>query len=260
MRRRHFIAALCGTVAWPPALGAQQVERERRIAALMGIAEDAQGQAFAGALRGALQDRGWIEGRNLQIAWRWAGGDPARFREYAAELVGLAPEAILAVGTSAVAAPKQATRSIPIIFAIVNDPVAQGFISSMAHPGANITGFSFLEYSALSKSMEMLKQVAPEISRIALMFNPETYPYYTTFLRSSETSSHGTSIELTSGQVHSQTEIEDVIAELGAQRGSGLLVAPDPFTSSNRARSSNLRSATAFPRSIHFGNMSRKEP
>ena len=120
-----------------------------------------QGQARVTALRQALSKLGWNEGLNLKIEWRWTGGDIARVREYAAELVRLAPEVILAQSTPNVAALKQATTSIPIVFAVVNDPVAQGFITSMAHPGGNITGFSFLEYSMVGKSLEMLKQIAP---------------------------------------------------------------------------------------------------
>ena len=166
MRRRDFITLLGGAaVVWPVAARAQQSGRVRRLGMLMAVREDdPQAQARAGQHSvKSLADLGWTEGRNLKIEWRWTGGDIARVREYAAELVRLAPEVILANGTPNVAALKQATTSIPIVFAVVNDPVAQGFIASMAHPGGNITGFSFLEYSMVGKSLEMLKQVAPGI-------------------------------------------------------------------------------------------------
>jgi len=156
-----------------------------------------------------------------------------RVREYAAELVRLAPDVILATGTPNVAALKQATTSIPIVFAVVNDPVAQGFIASMAHPGGNITGFSFLEYSMVGKSLDMLKQVAPSIVRVAIMFNPDTYPYYEIHLRSFETVARTLRLELTAAPVRTPGEIEGATAELG-QSGSALLVTPDPFMNVHR--------------------------
>jgi len=128
-----------------------------------------------------------------------------------------------------IAALKQATNSIPIVFVVVNDPVAQGIIASMAHPGGNITGFSFLEYSMVGKSLEMLKQIAPGIVRVAMMFNPDTYPYYAIHLQSFETVARTLSLELTAAQVHSPEEIDEVIAKLGRQPGSALLIAPDPY-------------------------------
>ena len=123
-----------------------------------------------------------------------------------------------------------ATTSIPIVFAVVNDPVAQGFIASMAHPGGNITGFSFLDYSMVGKSLEMLKQIAPSVVRVAVMFNPDTYPYYKIHLRSFETVARALSLELVGAPVHSPAEIDESVAKLGRQPGSALLVTPDPFT------------------------------
>jgi putative ABC transport system substrate-binding protein len=172
---------------------------------------------------------GWVEGRNLNIEWRWTGGDIARVREYATELVRLAPDVIVANGTPSVAALKQATTSIPIVFVVVNDPVAQGIIVSMAHPGGNITGFSFLEYSMVGKSLEMLKQVAPGTVRVAIMFNPDTYPYYALHLRSFETVARTLSLQLTAAQVRSSEEIDEVVAKLAWQPGSALLITPDPY-------------------------------
>jgi putative tryptophan/tyrosine transport system substrate-binding protein len=232
VKRRDFITLLGGTaVAWPLAARAQQPERMRRIGVLMGISEDDPlAQARVAIFRQALAELGWTEGRNLTITWRWTGGDIVRVREYAAELVRLAPEVILANGTPNVAALQRATTTIPIIFAVVNDPVAQGFIASMAHPGANITGFSFLEYSIVGKSLELLKQIAPDIIRVSVMFNPDTYPYYNIHLRSFETVAKMLSLELAAAPIRNPAEIEEAIATMGRWPGSALLVPPDPFT------------------------------
>jgi putative ABC transport system substrate-binding protein len=231
LRRREFITVIGGAAAmWPLAAAAQKAERMRHLGMLMSASEDDPlMQARVVAFREALVELGWTEGRNLTIEWRWTGGDITRVREYANELVQLAPDVIVANGTPNVAALKQATNSIPIVFVVVNDPVAQGIIASMAHPGGNITGFSFLEYSMVGKSLEMLKQAAPAIGRVAIMFNPDTYPYYAIHLRSFETVARTLSLELTAAKVHSSEEIDEVVAKLGQQPRNALLVAPDPY-------------------------------
>jgi putative tryptophan/tyrosine transport system substrate-binding protein len=237
LRRRQFITMLGSAVAtWPLAAREQPAERTRRIGVLMAISEDDPlGQARVAMFRQALAELGWTEGRNLTITWRWTGGDIVLARQYATELVRLAPEVILANGTPNVAALQRATTTIPIVFAVVNDPVAQGFIASMAHPGGNMTGFSFLEYSMVGKSLEMLKQIAPDIARVSIMFNPETYPYYNIHLRSFETVASMLSLELAAAPVPNPTEIEETIAAMGRLPGSALLVTPDPFTVVHRA-------------------------
>jgi putative ABC transport system substrate-binding protein len=231
MQRREFITLIGGTAAmWPLAAGAQRAERMRRLGMLMSNSEDDPlAQARVTAFRQALAELGWAERRNLNIEWRWTGGDIARVREYATELVRLAPDVIVANGTPSVAALKQATTSIPIVFVVVNDPVAQGIIASMAHPGGNITGFSFLEYSMVGKSLEMLKQAAPGTVRVAIMFNPDTYPYYAIHLRSFETVARTLSLQVTAAQVLSSEEIDEVVAKLARQPGGALLVTPDPY-------------------------------
>ena len=228
MNRRAFITLIgLAATAWPVAA---QTQRVRRLGALMSNSEDDPlAQMRLVAFRQALAELGWTEGRNLQIEWRWSGGDITRVLEYAAELVRLAPEVIVANGTPSVAALKQATSSIPIVFVVVNDPVAQGIIASMAHPGGNITGFSFLEYSMVGKSLEMLKQIAPSIVRVEMMFNPDTYPYYAIHLRSFETVARTLSLELTGAPASSLEQIDEVVAKLGRQPGSALLVTPDPY-------------------------------
>jgi putative ABC transport system substrate-binding protein len=231
MQRREFITLVGGAAAmWPLAVGAQRAERMRRLGMLMAISEDdPMAQARVTAFRQALAELGWAEGRNLNLEWRWTGGDIGRVHEYASELVRLAPDVIVANGTPNVAALKQATASIPIVFVVVNDPVAQGIIASMAHPGGNITGFSFLEYSMVGKSLEMLKQVAPGTVRVAIMFNPDTYPHYAIHLKSFETVARTLSLQLIAAQVLSSEEIDEVVAKLALQPGSALLITPDPY-------------------------------
>src|SRR6266849_2434592 len=210
--------------------GRAEGRADARLGVLMAASEDDPlMQARITAFRQALAELGWTEGRNLKIEWRWTGGDITRVREYASELVRLAPDVLVANGTPNVAALKQATNSIPIVFVVVNDPVAQGIIASMAHPGGNITGFSFLEYSMVGKSLEMLKQVAPGLVHVAIMFNPDTYPYYKIHLQSFATVARALSLELTAALVRNPAEIDEAVGTLAGQRGSALLVAPDPF-------------------------------
>jgi len=236
MRRRDFITVLGGAVvARPLAAYSQQSEQVRRLGMLMaGSESDPVSQARIAAFRQALAGLGWTEGRNLKIEWRWTAGDIERVREYAAELVRLAPDVIIANGTPSVVALKHATTTIPIVFSVVNDPVAQGIIASTARPGGNITGFSFLEYSMVGKSLAMLKQIAPGIVRTAMMFNPDTYPYYDIHLRSFETEAKRLSIDLAGSAVRHPAEIEDAVAKLAQQPGSALLVTPDPFMNAHR--------------------------
>jgi putative tryptophan/tyrosine transport system substrate-binding protein len=236
MKRREFILALGGAAAnWPLVARAQQPARTRRLGVLMSTNEnDPVAQSRVAAFRQGLAELNWVEGRNLAIEWRWSGGDIARTREYAAELVQLAPDILLGNGTPATTALKQATTTIPIVFAVVNDPVAQGIIASMAHPGGNITGFSFLEYSVVGKSLEMLRQIAPQTARVAVMFNPDTYPYYEIHLKSFETVARLLSLDLSAAPVRSRSEIDDVIARLGQHPGNALMVTPDPFLLVNR--------------------------
>jgi putative ABC transport system substrate-binding protein len=234
MRRRDFVKLVASTYAAPVltplAAQAQRGEPVRTLGALMAVKEDDPAVPSRIAMfRQELAGLGWSEGRNLKIEWRWTGGDAGRVRDYAAELVRLAPDLILAQGTPNVAALKQATTTIPVVFVVVNDPVAQGFIASMARPGGNITGFSFLEYSMVGKSLDMLKQIAPGMNRVAVMFNPDTYPYYNVHLGSFESEAKKLGLELTAAMVRTPGEIDEAVANLGRQPGGALLVTPDPF-------------------------------
>jgi putative ABC transport system substrate-binding protein len=231
MNRREFITVLGGAATgWPLAAQAQQPERVRRIGLLMGTADDREGQARVTALKQGLQELGWIDGRNIQIEARFGGADAGRIRAYAAELVAFAPDVLVCHTTAVIRALRQATSSIPIVMAAVNDPVEQGFVSSLAHPGGNITGFAFVDFQMVGKWLEILKEVAPDISRAALMFNPDTSPYYYLYLRSFEAEPRSIAVEVTAVPVRDTAEVEKTIAKLGREPGGGLIVAPDAFT------------------------------
>src|SRR5215472_1185389 len=152
MRRREFIMALGGAAVWPPVAWSQPAAKTRLVGLLMSQ-NDSRSQANLAQFRGARQEYGWIEGRNVRFEVRWSGGVIDRVRAFADELVKLAPDVILAAGTSAIATLKQVTQSVPLVFVVVNDPVAQGFVANLAHPGGNITGFSYMDYSVLEKAL-----------------------------------------------------------------------------------------------------------
>jgi putative ABC transport system substrate-binding protein len=180
MRRRQFITLLGGAAAtWPFAARAQQGERMRRIGVLIGVAErDPQTAPALAVFTKGLQDLGWIDGRNIRIDYRFAAADVDRMQAFAKELVGLQPDVIVGETTPVVAALARETRTIPIVFVIVSDPVGSGFVASLPRPGGNITGFINIESSLSGKWIEMLKDIVPRTTRAALMFNPETAPYF----------------------------------------------------------------------------------
>jgi putative tryptophan/tyrosine transport system substrate-binding protein len=173
MRRRALLTLLAGAAAWPLAARAQQPERIRRIGVLLNLAsDDVEGQARLAAFHQGLQQLGWTVGRNVQIDYRFAAGDAERIRKYAAELIAVAPDAILSTGSPSVAAFQQATRTVPIVFVTVVDPVSSGFVDTLARPGGNITGFALYEYSISGKWLELLKQIAPRMTRAAVLRDP----------------------------------------------------------------------------------------
>src|SRR2546430_3579863 len=232
MNRRDFITLLgWGAATWPIAAGAQHPDRMRRIAVLMNNAEDdPEGQARAEAFRQGLQALGWTEGKNLRIHWYWTAGDVGRIRGNVTELAGDAPDIIVANGRVTLSEAVQVIRWIPIVFVLVNDPVGQGFISSLARPGGNVTGFTFIEYAMFGKSLELLKKVAPAVTRVGFMFNPDTSAYYEQFLPSFETDARQYSIKLTVARVGTEAEIDAAVAKLAATPGGGLIVLPDAYT------------------------------
>ena len=186
MRRRAFIALVVGAAAWPLAARAQQAERMRRIIVLMGIANDAEAQARAVALRQGLQVLGWTMGRNIQIDYSFADGDVERMRVYAKEAVASGPDVILAVTNPALQAIRNATRNQPIVFLQVSDPVGGGFVETLAHPGGNITGFTNFEPEMGGKWLQTLKEMVPAVEHIAVVLHPETSAH-AGFLRTAET-------------------------------------------------------------------------
>jgi putative tryptophan/tyrosine transport system substrate-binding protein len=230
MKRRTFIAALSGAAVWPRVAVAQQPRPMRRVGVLLGLDEtDVEAKARIRAFRLGMRDLGWIEGRNVQLDVRYVGIDRELIARHVAELIRLAPDIIVANTTPVLAALRQATSSIPIVFAIVNDPVGQGFISSLAHPGANITGFSFIDFEIVGKWIYLLSDVKPNLSRVALMFNPDTAPYFDIYLRSFKAVPQPTSVEVEALHVRSVAEIVSAIAELGRDPSNGLIAAPDAF-------------------------------
>ena len=214
--------------SWPLAVRAQQTSK--RVSLLLGIAEnDPEAKSRVQAFRGGLRDLGWIEGRNIVIDYRYAAGDAVRIKQYAKELVGLAPDVIVGNSTPVIAALRQATSSIPIVFAVVNDPVGQGFISNLARPGANITGFTFIDFEMVGKWINLLSDLKPDLSRVALIFSPDTSPYYDDYLRSFKALRQPSSVEVQAVHVRSVAEMDSVVAELGRKPGSGLIAAADVF-------------------------------
>jgi putative ABC transport system substrate-binding protein len=232
MRRRDFIALAGGAAAWPLGARAQQPDPMRRVGLLLGIAEnDPEARLRVKAFQQGLRDLGWLDGRNVRIDYRFAASDPERIKQYVAELVRLAPDVIVGNSSPVIAALRQATSTVPIVFAVVNDPVGQGFISSLARPGGNITGFTFIEFAMIGKWSGMLKDVSPDLSRVVLMFNPDTAPYYDDYLRSFERMPWSIPVAVSAAPVRNAAEIEEVIAKLGREPGSGL---PDPFIIAQR--------------------------
>jgi putative tryptophan/tyrosine transport system substrate-binding protein len=237
MRRRGFIALIgSAAVAWPLMTRAQQRDGMRRVAVLMDTADNnSDGQARIAALRQTLQQLGWTEGRNIRIDLRWGGGDVERTRGFAAELVRLSPDVIFAYATAQLAPLSRETRTIPIVFCGASAPVTDGFIASFAHPGGNITGFTQYEPSMVGSWLGTLKEIAPAIGQVAIVVNPETAPSGGTFyLREFENAAANLGVKPITNFVHSEADVEAAITALGQTPNSGLIVAPETFTTTHR--------------------------
>jgi putative tryptophan/tyrosine transport system substrate-binding protein len=231
VRRREFIALLGGAAAWPLPAHAQQPERVRRLGVLMGYAEnDPQAQAEITVFRQGLQRLGWT-GRNIRIAYRWGQGEVDRTRTAARELIALQPEAVLAASTPAVKALSDETRTVPIVFVRVADPLGDGLVDSMASPSGNVTGFSTFEVSIAGKWLQLLKEIAPGVARATFMFNPATAPYKggSDFLQVTEAAALPAGVKVSAAPVHDVTDIERVIAAVASEGNGGLISAPDIF-------------------------------
>jgi putative ABC transport system substrate-binding protein len=231
MRRREFITLVGGTaIAWPLAAWAQQTDRVRRIAVLMGLAEsDPEGKSRIQAFRQGLRDLGWIEGRNVRIDYWFAASNLDVIEKLVAEVIGSSPDIIVTHSTPIVATLRRATTSIPIIFAGLNDPVGQGFVSSLAQPGGNITGFTFIGFELVGKWISLLSDVKPDLSQVALMFNPDTSAFYDSYLQSLKALPTTSSVEVNAAHVRSTADVDSAIAELGRKPGSALMAAADIF-------------------------------
>jgi len=236
MRRRDFIAGLGGAAAaapsavWPLAARAQS-DKVRRVGILMNAAAtNTTFQSNLAAFVQALRQLGWVEGQNVRVDVRWNAGDAQLARAYAAQLIGLMPDVILSASTANLGILRQATNTVPIVFVQVSDPVAQGFISNLARPDGNITGFSNLEFSVGGKCVELIKQLVPDLARVAVMFNPDTSPQSKYFLRTIEAAAQSFALQMTTTPVRATADIEAAVESISRKPNSALILPPDSFT------------------------------
>jgi putative ABC transport system substrate-binding protein len=248
LKRRDFITLLGGMAALPLAVRAQKPERVRRIIMLMGNAEnDPNGKAYTDAFRQSLQELGWTEGRNVRIDYRWAAGKPDRANAYAAELATLAPDVVLANGTQVLTALQRATRSIPIVFVVVADPVGAGFVKGLSHPGGDITGFSTFEPEIGGKWLELLKEIKPDLQHIAGIWEP-AFKGFANIWHAIESSALKLNVQITSISLRDPTDdIEPVLAAFARKLRAGLIVLPTPANASARNRIFSLAARYRLP-------------
>jgi putative ABC transport system substrate-binding protein len=237
MKRREFIGLVGGAAAaLPLAARAQQPGGIRRIGVLMAFAEsDREGQAWVAAFREGLQKLGWTEGRNVQIETRWATAAVEEIQRFAKELVASQPELVLSSSTLTTAALLQQTRTIPIIFANVADPIGPGFVASFPRPGGNATGFTILEPTMAGKWLELLREIAPRVKRAAMLFNPATATYAEIYLNPFKAAAVSFAVEAIAAPVRDTSELESVVAAQAREPNGGLIVMPDTFMTAHRA-------------------------
>jgi putative tryptophan/tyrosine transport system substrate-binding protein len=251
MRRREFVAGLgaaASAAAWPRAARAQQPDRMRRIGVLMGWDEsDAEARSWFSGFTQGLVESGWADGRNVRMDVRWAAGNVDRMRMLAKELIDLQSEIILASGTAVTTVLQHETQAIPIIFALVGDPVGDGLVAGLPRPGGNITGFTSQEAEMGGKWLELLTEIAPGVKRAALMFNPDTAPRGRSYYRTFEAAARSLKVEPISAPVRSDAEIETLMTSLGREPGSGLVVMPENFTNVHRAPIISLAARNNVP-------------
>jgi putative tryptophan/tyrosine transport system substrate-binding protein len=236
LRRREFIALLSGALAGRtiPA-NAQEPVRVRTIGVLMGLANDAETRARVQAFEQGLEKEGWSPGQNVRVEYRFSEGDPSRMQAFAKELVALNLDCILGHSTPVTTALVRATRTVPIVFVAVSDPIGSGFVASMARPGGNLTGFTVLHASIVGKYLSLLKEMMPQLARVAIMYNPNSVPGGGTFFsRPFVDSATKLNVKPIMSQVHNPAEIESAITKLGSEAGSGLILVPDNFTTVHR--------------------------
>ena len=235
MNRREFITLFSCATAWPIAARAQQAERMRRIGVLVNYPEsDPIGWRNVGVLRQSLERLGWAAGRNIEIDYRWGANEIGQAAAGGAELLRLRPDLVVAIGSPSVRALQQATRSVPVVFIAVSEPVSQGIVQTLAKPGGNITGFTNLEPSVGGKFLEFLKGIAPRVGRVGVMFNPNTASFLEEFSRSAKQAADKLSVEQFAAEVHTSAEIEATVEKLGRDLNGGLMLPPDTFTAARR--------------------------
>ena len=249
MRRREFITLVGGVAAgWPLGADAQQGDRMRRLGILMAGAEsDPQYQADVAVFREGLQKLGWVDGQNIRIEVRWAGFDAETMRRYAKELIALQPDLILSNDTPTTATLLQQTRSVPIVFATVADPVGSGFVASFARPGGNATGFAVYEASLGGKWLELLKETVPSVSRVVVIFNPATAPFAENHLKSLNNAAPSFGVEARVAHVSDVSELETVVATQAREPNSGLIVLNEDFMIAHRVEIISLAARYRLP-------------
>ncbi len=253
MRRREFITLLGGAVAaWPPlGVRAEQAMPMRLMGGLVAYREsDVPGRTYHAALMQRLGALGWHEGTNLQVKWRFAGGDPVLFERYAAELVALGPDVIFANTSPAVRELKKLTNAIPIVFVAVNDPVGQGFVASLAHPGGNLTGFGLYDPPTVVKLLAMLTQITPPVAHVAVLYDSSTAPWAALMMRAIEDAAPSLGVAVRAAPCVDDAGIEATMSEVAAEQHGGVLVLPDTFSLVHReamvAAATKYRVPTAY--------------
>ena len=249
MRRREFTKLLGGaTLAWSAAAHAQQTERVRRLGVLTASAEgDQDGQSALAAFRKELRKLGWFESRNIEIDIRWAAADVELMKRFAKELVALQPDLILTSSTAAAAAMLQQTHTVPVVFVLVADPVGGGFVESLPRPGGNATGFTPIVRSLGGKWVELLKEIAPQLTRVTLLFNPPTATFIEGYLSPFKTAAASVGAEAIVAPINGIPDLESLIATEEHEPSSGLVVIPDAFTTRHRAEITALAARYHIP-------------
>ena len=257
MRRRQFITLLASATAWSFTAGAQQPERVRRVAILMNrAADDAEGQARLAAFKEAMERLGWSDGRNMQIAIRWGEDEIDLERKYAAELVALAPDVIVVGGTVGMTALRPLARNLAVVFAVVADPVGAGFVNSLARPGANVTGFSLYEYGLSGKWLEILKQIAPGVRRVAVL-RDFTNPAGLAYFGAIRATAQSLGVDATPINMSDANEIERGITDFARTNNGGLVVTPNSSTSVHRDLIVSLANRLRLPAIYPFDYMAK---
>ena len=248
LKRREVIALLGGAAAWPVAARAQQMIQKRRIGVLMAYEESiAEAQAWVAAFREGFRKLGWTEGGDFQIDVRWAGSDKATIARFAKEMVASQPDLILSSSTPTTAALLEETRTIPIVFGIVSDPVGSGFIASFPRPGGNATGFTNFEPTMGGKWLELLKEIAPRVNRATFVFNPVTGPHFEYYLGTFKAAAASLAVQPIVTPVRDPLELEAAIAARAREANGGIVVMPEAFTVAHRAEITTLAARYRLP-------------